>query len=175
MTNIDNAERKIHSLHSVIKNKGEYHNSFRFDITPQRNVLKNIHEEFVKNTHPGAIVVNKSVFLCHANFKALHSLGLRETEIYISSTVLKHMYDKRPAQEYDRLLNDIPLIIKYPDLVYKNKASHHGFAFVKALHGYSYMCPVKFIENGQNKLYVATAFSVKPWYMKDFKLVWSFR
>ncbi len=175
MANFYNPDQKIHPLHANYKSSGEHHNSFQFDITLKRNILQQIHEEFVKNTHPGAIVNNKTIFLCHASLKALRSCGLAGSEIYMSSRALKHLYDKRPAQEYDRLLNNIPLIIKYPDLVYKNKTPHHGFAFVKALHGYSYMCPVNYIEDNQNKLFVATAFSVKPWYMKDFNLVWSFR
>jgi hypothetical protein len=126
---------------------------------------------------PGEIVINKTAFLCHINRKISRCINLPEAKVYISSRVLKHLYDKRPAQEYDCLLENIFGITRYPDLLYINKRDKSGdYIFVKAIQGYSYMCSAKFIRiNDCSKLNIITAFSVKPEYMKDFKLIWSWK
>lgn len=174
MQNFNETNGKIYSLNGTNKGFRKVHNADRFKMIPKRDMLKGIHEELIKDTYPGAVVANEVILLCRINIQSLRHTELGQAGIYVSSRALKHMYDKRPAQEYDCLLNNIPQIIGYPDHIYRNKPLLGGFAFVKAIHGYSYMCPVKRIRDNQNKLCVVTAFSVKPWYMKDFKLLWSF-
>jgi hypothetical protein len=91
--------------------------------------------------------------------------------------VLKHLYDKRPAQEYDCLLENILGITKFPDLLYINKSERSvDYIFIKAVNGYSYMCSAKFVQkNEYGKLNIITAFSVKQECMRDFKLIWSWK
>jgi hypothetical protein len=150
---------------------------YQFKTSSDNEVLRKLHEELIKGTHPGADVEHKTVFLGYINPKAVRHIGIKHTGIYITSSCLKHLYDKRAAQEYDCLLNIIPKIVKYPDLVYKNKDIKRGdFIFVKAVNGFSYMSSLQSIKNRESsKLSVVTAFAVKPSYMRNFKLLWSWR
>jgi hypothetical protein len=174
LQNFNETNGKIYSLNGAHKGFRKAHNAARFKMIPKKDVLKGIHEQLIRGTYPGAIVANEVILLSRINIQTLRQTELCQAGIYISSRALKHMYDKRPAQEYDSLLKSIPQIIGYPDHIYRNKPHLEGFAFVKAIHGYSYMCPVKHIRDNQNKMCVVTAFSVKPGYMKDFKLLWSY-
>ena len=132
-----------------------------------------LHRSFVRDTKPGENVINSAAFLCQLSEKISQCINLPIAKVYISTKTLKHLYDKRSAQEYDCLLGNMPAIVKYPDLLYRNKREKSGdYIFVKAVNGYSYMCSVKYIQTNEcNKLNIITAFSVKPEYMKDFKLL----
>jgi len=157
--------KKMQIITNVIRSKEEVYD------------FKNLHSNFVKNTKPGEIVINKTVLLCHINEKISRYIKLHEANVYISSKMLKHLYDKRSAQEYDCLLRNMYLIAKYPDLIYRNKGYKSGdFLFVKAIDGYCYTCSLQFVQKGFcRKLNLITAFSVKPEYMRNFKLLWSWK
>ena len=93
--------------------------------------------------------------------------------MYIKTRVLKHLYDKRNAQEYDFILDNLHLIIKAPDKLYLNKAGKRGeFAFYKVINNRSVLCPIE--KNEIDDTYdVVTAFAGKNMekYLKNFRVL----
>lgn len=87
---------------------------------------------------------------------------------------MKHLYDKKPAEEYDFLVCNIYKIVKYPDRIYKNKDPKRGdLCFLKKLKGYNYLCS---LEVADDELTVITAFRVrKESYLNNYELLWSWR
>jgi len=70
--------------------------------------------------------------------------------------MLKHLYDKKPAEEYDFILYNLEQIVRYPYHLYPNKDSKRGdIAFVKLIHEKKYFCA---IEKGKNVSLSASIF-----------------
>jgi hypothetical protein len=40
--------------------------------------------------------------------------------------MLKHLYDKKPAEECDVLIDIIHIIVKFPDIILENKSGKRG-------------------------------------------------
>ena len=80
-----------------------------------------LHQKYVANTTKGALVQDISAFLCNLTYTVSKGVGLQNChKVYISTRALKHSYDKRPAFEYDLIINEIHKIVKYPNKIYKN-------------------------------------------------------
>ena len=144
-------------------------------------VIPELHRRYIKGTAKDAVVQNARVFLCHlTGAVSIGALGLMQTEraprrkVYISTRVLKHTYDKRPAEEYDFLTENLHAIVKYPDCVYKNKDSKRGgYCFVKTLGNKLYLCSLESVED---RFEVVTFFRVpKEKYLESYELLWSWR
>ena len=96
---------------------------------------------------------------------------------------MKHLYDSKPAEEYEFILHNLILIIKYPDFIYENKSGKRGqFAFVKTIQETRYFCSIETIEvtsqEGTNEemTFIVTAFRLrKPTYLLSYKLLWSWK
>lgn len=133
----------------------------------------NLHENYIVGTQEKAAVVFKAVFLCHLTntvLKEIKTIG----KVYTNSRILKHLYDKKTAEEYHFLLGNIHKIVKYPDRIYKNKNPKRGdFCFLKRIKGYNYLCSLE-ITDGE--LMVVTSFRVrKESYLNNYELLWSWR
>jgi len=102
---------------------------------PVSKIVPDLHQKYIANTALNALVQNVSVFLCNLTYKVTKEAGLQGYhKVYISTRVLKHSYNKRPAFEYDLIINEIHKIVKYPDKIYKNKESKRGdYCFVKTV------------------------------------------
>ena len=138
-------------------------------------IVPTLHQKYVANTAQKAIVQDISVFLCNLTYAVTNGIGLHgHHKVYISTKVLKHSYDKRPAFEYDLIVNEIHKIIKYPDKVYQNKESKRGdYCFVKIIKNERCLCVV---EKGNECLEIVTFYRVpKEKYLDSFPLVWSWR
>lgn len=82
------------------------------------------------------------------------------------------MYDSKPAEEFDFLINNLHTIAKYPDKIYKNKSGKRGsHCFTKKLKGAEYICSM---ENSENGMLIITAFRIRDKkYLKNYTLLWS--
>jgi len=143
-------------------------------VTNKKKILLNLHENYIVGTQEKAAVVFKAVFLCHLTntvLKEIKTVG----KVYTNSRVLKHLYDKKPAEEYDFLVCNIYKIVKYPDRIYKNKDPKRGdFCFLKKLKGYNYLCSLE--VDADDGLTIVTAFRVrKESYLNNYELLWSWR
>ena len=138
-------------------------------------IVPNLHQRYVANTDKNALVQNVSVFLCNLTYTVTKGVELRGYhKVYISARVLKHSYDKRPAFEYDLIINEIHKIIKYPDEIYKNKEGKRGdFCLVKRVKNEKCLCVV---EKKDQRFEVVTFYRIpKEKYLNSFSLVWSWR
>ena len=48
-------------------------------------------------------------------------IDLSCNKVYLNTRVLKHLYDKRPAEEFDLMIETLIDVVKYPNKIYKNK------------------------------------------------------
>lgn len=138
--------------------------------------LHTLHKTYIRGTEPKAIVEYKKVFLCYLT-AAVHKGGDFSTRnIYITTKVLKHMYDKKPAEEYDFLLVHLPQIIKYPDRIYQNRNGKRGnICLSKIVKNQPYLCSLE--DKAENKeIVVVTAYRIRDKkYLEKYSLVWSWR
>ncbi|MDD3735290.1 MAG: hypothetical protein PHO31_02330 [Candidatus Pacebacteria bacterium] len=138
-------------------------------------IVPELHQKYIINTAEGALVQNISVFLCNLTYTVTREVNLEGYhKVYISTKVLKHSYDKRPAFEYDLIINEIHKIVKYPDKIYRNKEEKRGdYCFVKTVQNEKCLCV---LEKGEQCLEVVTFYRVtKEKYLNSFSLVWSWR
>lgn len=92
------------------------------------------------------------------------------------------MYDKKPAEEFIFLVDNIHKIVKYPDDIYENKPGKRGaFCFVKKLKGEKYICCLEIVDTLIDdeitaEIHLVTAFRVrKDSYLDSYKLLWSWK
>lgn len=144
--------------------------------------LSKLHKNYIKSSEKEAPVIIKTILLCNLTF-AVEKTGLfKSSKVHINTIVLKHLYDKRTAQEYEFLVANILHIIKYPDHIYENKSGKRGnIIFVKKFKKYSYLCITEIIlfthPNGDTEEinHLTTAFRTDEDYLKGFKLLWSWK
>lgn len=93
--------------------------------------------------------------------------------VSITTRSLKHLFDKKPAEEFHFLLDYIHLIMIYPDKIYKNKDGKRGsLCFEKRVKGCEYICAIERIS--PTEFQIATAFRLRdPDYIKNYTLLWN--
>ena len=138
-----------------------------------------LHKLHVRGTDKGALVTNVRVFLCNLTFAVVKGANLQAKKVYINTRVLKHVYDKRPAQEYDFLLESMHEIIKYPEKIYENRDGKQGdYAFVKKVKNQACFFSIQVVESElEEERYcceIVTFFRLpKESYLNKYKLLWS--
>ena len=91
---------------------------------------------------------------------------------------MKHVYDKRPAQEYDLLIENLQSIVKFPDRIYKNKnGKRGGYVFVKNIKNVLCLCSIEIAqrENDDSRCEVVTFFTVEEDYLAGYELLWEWK
>ena len=84
-------------------------------------IIPNLFEKHIKGSPKNAIVAYRITFLCHLTkvvFKIISKDSNNnqiEPKVYINTKIIKHLYDKKTAEEFDFLINCIHKIVKYPD------------------------------------------------------------
>ncbi len=138
------------------------------------NPLQNLHEKYIKGTEKEAIVVNKKILLCHLSYAVRRGANLSSNNIYINTKVLKHIYDQKPAEQYDFIIQNLHKIVRYPDNIYKNRNGKRGdFCLVKELKNKKYLCSIE--DKNTREINIATAFRTDNKYLKKYELLWSWR
>lgn len=136
-------------------------------------------DKYVKGTGQDAIVQYVVVLLCNLTVAVVRGVGWPCNRAYINTRVLKHMYDKKPAEEFDFLVQNLHAIIKYPDKIYRNKGAKRGhLCFLKKIKNHPYFCSLELVEEGgaANHCQVVTCFRVrKENYLDDYELLWEWK
>jgi hypothetical protein len=147
-------------------------------MTKRRGVVQNLFEKHIINTKEKEVVVLESAFICRLTYMVLDVLGFSDSRVHINTKVLKHLYDKKPAEEFHFIISNLHTIVKYPDCIYKNRTSKRGeFCLVKKIEDYLYLCSVEFCDDGgEMRICVVTAFRVRDEaYLKKYELLWSWK
>jgi len=136
--------------------------------------LKVFVESEVKGTPEKAIVGDATITICHLTHQVMKGCSLANPKVHISARVLKHLYDKKPAEEFDTLVKHAWKIARFPNQVYANKNSKRGdLLFVRWIKCNLYACS---IEIGDSELAVVTLFRVrKERYLNNYRLIWSWK
>ncbi len=139
--------------------------------------LRKLHTLYIQDTKPLAIVVEAEIYLCNLTMtvsKILNPGTPEKMKVYVTTRMLKHLYDKKPAEEYDFVINNAHNVAKYPDDIYKNRDSKRGdYAFVKNINDEPWFCA---IERNEEKFYIATCFRLrKESYLNNYTLIWSWK
>lgn len=137
---------------------------------------------FVKDTIEKDLVIERTLFLCTLTRKVKMVLNTDSVKVYWNSVSVKHLYDKRPAQEFDYILRNIIQIVKYPDRIYTNLSGKKGgYLFFKKLKEGEYLCSIEVLESGLDEgssetNFIVTAFkNRKENYLKKYDLLWSWK
>ena len=140
---------------------------------------KALFKKYVRGTPAGAIVHDETVLICHLTNAVMEIIGIRAQKVHISSRILKHLYDKKPAEEFECVLEHLHEIVKFPERVYKNKQGKRGhFGLFKTIKNKMYFCSIEIQEGTEktHKAVIATAFRVRDEaYLKSYELLWSWR
>lgn len=149
--------------------------------------LVKAHKKYIKGTKEKAYVADLTFLVCKLTNKVKEDLKFESFNVYITTRCLKHLYDKKTAEEYDATIRCVHQIIKYPDNIFENKDTHSkrgDLCFVKIVAGETYLCSVeKDVESSELQIgkvnYIATCFRLRPDkkenYLKNYKLLWSWK
>ncbi len=137
-------------------------------------VVRDLYEKYIKGTIKGAIVPDVTVVICHLTKVVISELNPVSAKVYINTRALKHMYDKRPAEEFDFLLDNLFSIAKYPDHILANKSGKRGEkCFLKKMRGTDYFVSFEIDTTNDGGITIATAFAPAGGYLKNYELLWS--
>ena len=142
-------------------------------------IVFNLYDRHIKGTDNGAVVQDIQALLCNLTNAVVRGIDCKCVKVYIGTRALKHVYDKRPAEEFDFLLEHVWKITRYPDKIYRNKGGKRGdFIFVKRIKNASYICSLQEIakEGMEARCEIATFFrSRKENYLFSYDLLWEWK
>lgn len=145
--------------------------------------LVKIHKQYIKGTKPKAPVVESTILLCNLTIAVFKTDYFKSLKVHINTIVLKHLYDKKPAEEYEFIIHNLFTIVKYPNHLYRNKTAKRGeIVFVKEIEGNNYLCSIETMTfthtdgSTEEINHIATAFRVRDEnYLKGYELLWSWK
>lgn len=143
--------------------------------------LVKLHKQYIQGTEEKATVILLTILLCNTTNLVMKVINLSTPKIHATTKMLKHLYDSKPAEEYEFILNNLIQIVRFPDLIYENKEAKRGqFCFVKRIKDRDYFCSIEVTQetnsDGETEEmnFVATAFRIrKENYLRDYKFLWS--
>lgn len=145
--------------------------------------LTKLHKLYIQGTEEKTPVVLQTILLCNITNAVMKAINLKGPKIHATTKMLKHLYDSKPAEEYEFILHNLVSIIQYPDEIYQNKDSKRGqFAFVKTIKDFKYLSSLETIvitsleETSGEMNFVVTAFRIrKEGYLQNYKLLWNWK
>ena len=142
-------------------------------------IVPEMYRKFIRGSEKGAIVQSVQVLLCNFTNAVTRGINSQGAKAYIHTRALKHNYDKRPAEEFDFLIDNLHYVVKFPDSVYRNKGAKTGdYLFVKKLKNKTYTCSLQEIirEDGGIHYEVVTFFRIsKENYLTHYDLLWEWK
>ncbi|MEK7172365.1 MAG: hypothetical protein AAB723_01755 [Patescibacteria group bacterium] len=159
-------------------------------------ILKDFFERYIKGTPYKAIVIDRKVYLCHLTNAVCNGIEIANNagKVYVTSRALKHLFDKKPAEEFFFLIDNLYKIVKYPDKIYQNKTSKRGeYCLVKRVGDSNYLCSIEIVKllpavfgsaefgafeygasDETEEIQIATAFRLRDSdYIKKYTPLWS--
>ncbi len=142
-------------------------------------ILFHLYKKYIKGSAKKSLVQLIQVQLCHLTVTVTKGLNIKCNRVYLSTRVLKHIYDKRPAEEFDFMLENTFNVVKYPDKIYKNKNGKRGsYCFVKDIKNMKCLVSVETIyDENKNTTHceVVTFFRVEDKYLANYELLWEWK
>lgn len=158
--------------------------------------LKEFFKKYIEGTPEKAIVADRKIFLCCLTKAVMKGVNINYSakNVYVTSRCIKHLFDKKPAEEFLFILSHLHEVTKYPDKIYKNKTGKRGaFCLVKKIGNEEYFCSIEIIkipqaifgeavldisessvEKEREEIQISTAFRMRDKdYIKKYTLLWS--
>lgn len=138
-------------------------------------------KQHIRGSREKEIVKDVTILVCLLTKKVQEACDFPTSKIHLNTRVLKHLYDKKPAEEFEFVIHNLDKLLRYPDQVYKNKTGKRGsLCFVKKLSGHKYFCSIETTEelDGTNMqmICIVTAFRLrKEDYLEGYELLWSWK
>lgn len=156
----------------------------------EKKPLREFFEKHIDGTTEKAKVSDAKLHVCNLTNAVALELGLetdKTHKVYITARALKHLYDKKPAEEFFCLLNGADDIARLPHRIYKNKEGKRGeYCLVGMYEGNEYLCAIEFvkfavmdefdleIQKIAIELQIATGFRIRDErYLNKYALLWS--
>ena len=144
-----------------------------------KKILIELHTKYIKGSRKEMVVQLVKIFLCHLTIAVSKDAITRQEKnvpphkVYVTTRAIKHLYDKKPAEEYDFAIDHIHKVVRYPDHIYENKNSKKGqFIFSKKIKGENWLCSIE--QKDDDALEIVTCFRIrKESYLDNYKLLWS--
>ncbi len=141
--------------------------------------LWRIHERQIRRTKPEAYISIIKIRLAKITKRTRQALHCHQRKIYIQTRALKHLYDKKPAEEFDFLIDHLETIIRNPELLYKNKNNKTGdFCITKKIDDHRYIVIIEVVnrQTAQEEIFIVTAFRIRDEkYLRNYDLLRSWR
>ena len=157
--------------------------------------LKEFFKKYIEGTPEKAIVADRKIFLCCFTNAVIKGVDIDYSikNVYVTSRCIKHLFDKKPAEEFLFIIDHLHEVVKYPDKIYKNKIEKRGkFCFIKKIGNEEYICSIEVIkippavlreavfgvseygaEKEREEIQIATAFRLRDdKYLKNYTLLW---
>ena len=142
-------------------------------------IVVHLFKDYIKGTPKRALVQMVEIHLCHLTAAVIKGVGLSPNKVYLNTRVLKHMYDKRPAEEFDLMLFALIDVVKYPNKVYKNKNGKRGsYCFVKEVKNSKCLVSIETIcekTSNEERCQIVTFFRTDDSYLSNFELLWEWK
>lgn len=141
----------------------------------------------VKGTPAEGHIPDVGMKICNFADAVSRDLAEDATKVHIHARALKHLYDKRPAEEFDSIIANLANIIRSPDRIYKNRdGKRASLCFCKVILGKYYFCAlekcllIRSEDPGLEEIHcVVTCYRIReekfPNYTKNYGLVWSWK
>lgn len=150
----------------------------------KKEILKEAFEKNIKGTRYKAMVPEQKIFLCHLTNAVCVGVGISKEvgKVYMTSRSLKHLFDRKPAEEFLFIIDNLHKIVKYPDKIYKNKKEKRGeYCFVKKIDNSEYLCSIEIVKNLpiednliSEEIQIVTVFRLRDEnYIKKYTFLWS--
>ena len=145
--------------------------------------LITLYKTYIQNTSPKAVVEKRNILFCYLTFAVQRGIKITDPKIYISTKIIKHLYDRKPAEEFDAIIKYLPKVVRFPDKIYENKKSKRGqIVFVKKVSNLLYLASIEkeaIIQmdgNSEKVNQLVTCFRIRrESYLRDYKLIWSWK
>jgi len=114
-----------------------------------QETLINFFNKYIKDTPEKAVVLDQKMFLCRLTVAVQKGIGLSESirGVYVTLRCIKHLFDKKPAEEFMFLLGNLHKVVKHPNKIYENKNSKRGgYCFVKRIGDAEYFCSIGVVK-----------------------------
>lgn len=124
-------------------------------------------KQLIRGTEEKARVVDQTILVCVLTNAVYSSGHFSSQKVYVTTKVIKHLYDRKPAEEFEFILHRLEQLVKYPDHIYENKQGKRGsICFVKQIAKHKHLCSLELSDDtdpdgeiGMN--YIVTAFRVR--------------
>lgn len=138
------------------------------------STIIHLYKRHIKGTERKSIVRSVSVLLCHLTVAVIRGVEIPCNKVYVSTRVIKHIYDKRPAEEFDFVMDSIESVMKYPDKIYRNKEGKKAeFCFVKNIKNSKVFAVLEVYDvEDFPRCEVVTFYRVEEKYLKNYELLW---